>query len=224
MSGDYNIDILNASKHSQTFVNILNSYALYPFIDKPTRISSVSSTLIDNIVSNTEKRHVASGILYSDISDHLPIFLILKCSLNQKLFSKFTWIRKMSLDNIENFKSELEAESWNTILSCDDANIAFKLFTEKLHYYLDRNIPKIQQKGSSKTPRKPWITYGIIKSIRKRNKLYKISLTDPSVTNITKYKRYRNVLTSIIRNSKKAYYLQKFENTRGDMSATWKNK
>lgn len=222
LCGDFNIDILNGSNHSQTFVNILNSYALHPFIDKPTRISCVSSTLIDNILSNTEN-DMLPLVLYSDISDHLPIFLIFISGQRQTTFTNVKSFRKMNIENIQNFKSALESESWENVLSCNNANIAFTLFVQKLGYHLDQNIPKIKQSRSSKKPRKPWITFSILKSIRKRNKLYKKSLNNPTPVNITKYKQYRNILTSIIRNSKKTYFSEKFENTRGDMSATWKN-
>ena len=51
--GDYNIDLLTTTQHNNLrFINILRSTALYPHINKPTRISNTSQTLIDNIFSN----------------------------------------------------------------------------------------------------------------------------------------------------------------------------
>ena len=223
LGGDFNIDLMKSNRFSQTFINLLNTYALSPFINKSTRISSASSTLIDNVFSNTVNRHVASGIIYSDLSDHLPIFLIVKGPERQKNYHESPVFRKMTQENIQKLQCDIEKESWENILSCHDVNEAYRLFLEKILYYLDKNIPKENSNNNSKKPRNPWITPGILRSIKKRNKLYKISLENPSQKNSTKYKQYRNKLTSTIRASKNLYFSRRFENSRGNMSATWKN-
>ena len=49
----------------------------YPMINKPTRVTSNSASLIDNIfINRTHNKNHTSGILYTDISDHFPIFII----------------------------------------------------------------------------------------------------------------------------------------------------
>ena len=183
----------------------------------------MSSTLIDNVFSNTIDRSVASGIIYSDLSDHLPIFTIVRSQQTQKEFSQNSSFRKLSPENIHNLQCDLKHESWGNILACNDADKAYRLFLGKISYYLNRDIPKVTRKRSSKKPQNPWITKGILKSIKKRNKFYKTSLKDPSQANINKYKQYRNKLTSIIKTSKQMYFSNKFEHSRGNMSATWKN-
>ena len=75
----------------------------------------------------------------------------------------------------------------------------------------------IEKKGNH-----PWITAGILQSIKNRNCLYKRSIKKPSPASITKYKKYRNKLTSIIRCSRKLYYSKQFEKVNGNMSSTWK--
>ena len=47
-----------------------------PTIFRPTRITSYTATLIDNCFTNNYEHSADSGILISDISDHLPIFHI----------------------------------------------------------------------------------------------------------------------------------------------------
>ena len=53
----------------------MHSIGLYSFIDRPTRISNHSFTLIDNVFTNVTNHKVTSGILVSDITAHLPIFV-----------------------------------------------------------------------------------------------------------------------------------------------------
>ena len=76
--GDYNINLLNNDTHKGTheFVDDLFANSFKPLIDKPTRVTSTSSTLIDNIFSNDLQCNAQhQGILYTDISDHFQYFL-----------------------------------------------------------------------------------------------------------------------------------------------------
>ena len=52
--GYFNLDLLNTDLHSDTneFINALFSHFLYLLISKPTRLTSHSGTLIDNIFTN----------------------------------------------------------------------------------------------------------------------------------------------------------------------------
>ena len=74
--GDFNIDLLQRDTNKLTgdFVDMVFSLGLYPLIIKPTRITATSATIIDNIFTNNIKCKIESGILVSDITDHLPIF------------------------------------------------------------------------------------------------------------------------------------------------------
>ena len=50
--GDYDIDLLNSEKHDLTneFVDVLYCNEFLPLISRPTRITSTSATLIDNMM------------------------------------------------------------------------------------------------------------------------------------------------------------------------------
>lgn len=81
--GDFNINILNIDSHQPTydFINLMSSNGLYPLISKPTRITGSTATLIDNIFTNNLEFNMVSGILYADLSDHLPVFQITQLKL-----------------------------------------------------------------------------------------------------------------------------------------------
>ena len=53
---------------------------------------------------------------------------------------------------------------------------------------------------------KDWITEGIKRSIKHRNNLFHIQLSSKTKENINKWKKYRNTLTKIIRDTQKRYY------------------
>ena len=74
--GDFNINLLNYNTLQPTndFLDSLASTTI-PYILQPTRLTSHSKTLIDNIFSNILSTEVISGNLTATISDHLPQFL-----------------------------------------------------------------------------------------------------------------------------------------------------
>ena len=75
--GDFNIDLLNYNDHQPTneFLDSLASNSFLPYILQPTRLTSHSKTLIDNIFSNAISHEATSGNLIATISDPLPQFL-----------------------------------------------------------------------------------------------------------------------------------------------------
>ena len=74
--GDFNINLLNYNDHQPTnnFLDSLASNSFIPYILHPTRITSHSKTLIDNIFSNFISPDIISGNITATISDHLPQF------------------------------------------------------------------------------------------------------------------------------------------------------
>ena len=74
---DQNFDYLNTHcAYSKHLLETFFAAGLVPTIIRPTRITSESATLIDNIyVSGNRLEHLRSGILVADISDHFPIFV-----------------------------------------------------------------------------------------------------------------------------------------------------
>ena len=73
--GDFNIDLLKSGSYTYTtdFIDAMFAHSFLPSINLPTRITEHSSTLIDNIFINCSNQSVQSGVIYYDVSDHLPI-------------------------------------------------------------------------------------------------------------------------------------------------------
>ena len=77
IAGDFNLDLLKFDNHAPTgeFLNTLLSHSLMPTIRYPTRIKDTTATLIDNVFVSSIAHEFDTAIIYSDISDHLPIAL-----------------------------------------------------------------------------------------------------------------------------------------------------
>ena len=116
-----------------------------PAITKPTRITDKSATLIDNIFSNNMETESIQGILYTGISDHLPVFLIysdVKVNVSPK--REFIFKRSLSPDNVARFCIALNAIDWNSLLSgIDKPQLAFSIFHTRYSLLYNRYFPLI---------------------------------------------------------------------------------
>ena len=88
-----------------------------------------SATWIDNIFRNNNNVSDGSiqGILYTDISDHFPVFYINNSiveSTKPNIFIK----QQMSQTNIDHFNTKLQGINWDDILNMDDPQEAFSVF------------------------------------------------------------------------------------------------
>ena len=84
--GDFNINVFdfNESKMVQSFVNLMYRHGLIPTVNKLTRVTRNTATVVDHITTNTVINAVfKTGIIKTDISDRFPIFFIFKCVLIQ---------------------------------------------------------------------------------------------------------------------------------------------
>ena len=211
--GDFNIDLLKYESHTSTneFLDSLSSNMILPYILHPTRITGHSKTLIDNIFSNHISKEAICGNLTSTISDHLPQFLIMPSIFSDPSSSKSNvYERSWSNFNKEEFILDYFEKDWDLILNVEknDVNHSFDNFLLNMNGLLDKHAPfKKVSKYQLKLKTKPWITAAIHKSILVKNSLFKkyIKLKDPVKKTEThdKYKYYRNLLSTVIKKSKK---------------------
>ena len=69
-------------------------------------------------------------------------------------------------------------------------------------------ITKVEIKYNNKLN---WLTEGLRTSIKFKNKLYKISITNPSENHIKKYKTYKNKLNKLLKIAERTHYREKIK-------------
>ena len=223
--GDFNIDLLKTDSHRPTheYVEFIYNYAMLPTVYKPTRITATTATCIDNILTNSEDI-IQSTILVNDISDHMPTILTTNIGVvNSKKDNKKSIFKRNHSDvNINKFRQKLSDIEWQNVINNNDVNDDYTKFIEKFNILYDECIPlKKCTVNRKKDPLSPWISKGLLKSINKKNKLYKQYLQNPTTGNLQKFKTYTNKLNMLIRKSKRMYYYTKFEKSKNDMKKTW---
>ena len=230
--GDFNVNLLNYNEHNPTneFLDSLASNSFIPLILQPTRITSHSNTLIDNIFSNIIDPDIIPDNLTVTISDPLPQFAIIpnmfgnttskKSNIYERDWSKFVQ---------EKFILDYFSIDWGDLLKIDELNVhnSTQTYLENINILLDtyaslKRIDEYKLRFKSK----PWIILSLQKLISAKNKLLtKFTNMKHSIlkgeTHI-EYKIYRNMLSTLMKKRKQAYYNKYFETNCNDTKNTWK--
>lgn len=201
--GDFNIDLNKYHSNPDTaeFFDLLYSYSFVPLIDKPTRVSSSTASVIDNIFTNQSTTTHKSGVIKADISDHYPVFSMSEMSSPLKT-DQILKIRLFKPVNLEKFISLLTTESWEDTRSSNNAQTAFSSFINTLTTHYNNSFPIIEKKPSRKDSNQ-WITRGLKVSIKQKNKLYIQYKYRPTLHNKVRYNQYKNKLRNLINVAKK---------------------
>ena len=156
----------------QGFLNLIYQNSLIPTINKPARVTLKTATVIDNILTNSFT-NFKSAIFKTDISDHFPICLFLP-STKVKSESETTFIYERIVNTfaIEMFKQQLYEINWEEIETNRDPNEAYNIFLQKVLLSYDHYLPEKEIKVTKKDLKSPWITTGIKKSSKRKQRLY----------------------------------------------------
>jgi hypothetical protein len=148
-----------------------------------------------------------SGLFFNDISDHLPIFCLPPHAYEQANPSDVgNWvvIRDKHNNNVSKFRDKLGNTDWTGICGLNDPINSYSKFLHEFSEIFDTCFPLRRQKVCSTNFSKPWMTNGLLTSIKRKNKLYKKYLRKPSFENKKTYIDFKNKLNNSIRIAKRA--------------------
>ena len=231
--GDFNLNIkpLPDSKfpdrHASKYIDMLISNGYYPLINVPTRVTDNLSTIIDHIVTNDHTHNILPGVIKTDLTDHCPIFCTIS-NLKLKKSHKPTFRRDFSMFNADYFCNHLnnEINSFFLTISYIDGNNFDAIFdhfpqllTNAITLYAPmRKLTRKQQKLINK----PWISRGILKSIKTKQKFYLTHFVNGNLEQKQLYKNYANKLTKVKFAAKKLYYQDKLETSKNNTAEVWR--
>ena len=225
LMGDFNIDILKSSSHDQTnvFIDTMFAYSMIPLINRPTRVTEMSASIIDNIFTNNlDFDTCLNGILTTDISDHFPIFHIIKQDPTRK-FTKVRVKRKViNEQNVQSFCVSMDKIDWFSSLAGNNAQDAYNAFIRNFTTCSEHAFPTRTVCTRYNNSRKPWHTSGIINSIEEKNKLYTRFLITKNGEDKLIYKAYKNKLNHVIRIAEKTHIKNLLTANKNDLHKTWK--
>ena len=222
--GDLNINLIDTHNvQVSNFITDVLSLGFLPKIYLPTRITDTSCTLIDHFFTRLPNsivdKSIVSGNIFSDITDHLPIFLGIP--MKNKDSNNRQYIRILSEKTMDSFRKKCEQFDWNNMNNDDDINKRFDFFHNNLTNMFYESFPLVR-KSRKRAKDKKWITSGIRISIRHKNRLYKKKIQSPNLRNITNYKEYKNRLDTIMKEAEENFLKTLFNDTKTAVNRLWK--
>ena len=226
LSGDFNYNLLHYEKSTRIsdFTNLIFSQCFTPTIVYPTRVvDNAQPSILDNIFINNIDLDMFSGNITDKISDHMPNFLVIKnlghayinpSKIKKRDFSKF---------NKTQFLLDLENSGiFEKITLQNDTNNKYNLFHDKFIEILNIHAPmKTLSKKDIKLQHKPWLTKGLLTSIKLKNKYYKKFLKTKDKFWYCRYKYYRDLINHLIRKSKTTHFKAYFSQFNNNCKKLW---
>ena len=197
-----------SSKHNTPnpeLSDFCDKFCLSNVIDKPTRVTDTTSSLINVILVSHVDRMSTSGNLHLGVSDHDLIYVIRKQRLPKPKAKTIEFRTTKNLD-VNSFVKDLEEIPWDSAYAYDNIDDIWHHWATPFNQTLHKHVPLVQKKIANRQIR--WITVQIRKEIRKRNQLYKKFRKNSTNMNWIKYKEQRNIVTSLKRNSIKNFCLK----------------
>lgn len=196
--GDININIISDSGDSaaQEYLNVCSYHGLLPAHMLPTH---ESGSCLDHIMLKTNFPS-KTLVTNSTITDHNAALLTLNCKLPNRMCTKA--INKINFNGLE---EDLCNVDFDTLCHSDDADTCMSNLIKCVQQSIIKNTMSIRLNGKNYNI-KPWITPGLIRCMRHRDKLHKKAKLNPDNMILQlSYKRYRNFCNNLLKKVKISY-------------------
>lgn len=181
LGGDFNVNLLAPSTITTEFLNLLEANNLSNVIHCPTHITASYSSLLYLFLTNIELDHVSAGTINCAVSDHLPIYFILKkASVNRKRRHTMPY-QIITQVTLTRFRNLVANKVWEDVYRANDAESAYNIFFAKFEAIYNECFPVKMFKQGRKA-QKPWVSKECIKMIQEKKR---------PLCNIYEKQRYR---------------------------------
>ena len=200
-----------------------------PVISRPTRVTDHTATLIDHIFVNSAHLIIKSGVITQPVADHLAPYVSILIDKNKPNHRNMTFnqsnARKISDENLENFKRAIENTDWRELDLIENATQKYTKFQTIYTKIYNDNFTKHKTNANRKLQRnttKPWILPWLQSACDRKNKLYHDYIKNRSIENKTKYDKMKKFVEKHIKKAKNKYYTDYFHKYANDSRKQWK--
>ncbi|KAL4719137.1 hypothetical protein ACJJTC_011366, partial [Scirpophaga incertulas] len=212
--GDLNIDIKEDTldQKSSNYLDLLSTHGMLPSHVYPTR----GTACLDHCFLYIGTK--ASTLVHdTSITDHSSVIVSLKnCTV------KHSKLKSIKIIDYSKAISDLGNNCWLEIYNCKDPEVATCRLIDILSSVLSRNTVD-RAITNRQTAIKPWITTGLMRCIRWRDKLHQKLKKDPdNLTLRVTYRRYRNHCNNLLHSVKASYENSELLKNKNNIKGTWK--
>ena len=217
--GDFNDDYLKTGNH---LGKICKSLDLKQIIEKPTRITQHSRTLLDLIIANNVDMIVQSDVIPSPIADHevTSMLINIRKPKNKPVIRTYRCRKNYTQDLFCNLLLN-ENLTLNDILYTDNVNIQVDILTVTFNKCLNECAPIVTREITR--PFSPWINQALRRIIDNKNVL-KLRLKNDraNISLHNQFKLEKRRVENLLSNAKKDHFKGKFDECKGKSGETWK--
>ena len=218
---DSNINLLCNSLVGDRYIDTFHSRGFLNHIKVPTRITINSCTLIDQIFSNNSTNEGISGVITTDISDHLPTFIIFDKGKHLNKSRRPKYRRFFHEENLALFENCLSNFTWASVIEETTTESALSNFLDIWSTAFNQAFPLKEVKVNKSCYKlNDFFTQGLLVSRKTKLSLYSVFLKNRSAENEKAYKNFRNCYNKVLKLAKKSYYNEKIEK-KGDPKTSW---
>ena len=226
--GDLNCNLYNpASNNVNGYLDCIFSNNTFPLISRATHFRGINPTCIDHILTNNLTDVLLSGIITTNITHHMPVFITLNRS-PAKPRSSFIPRPIINEYTLMGFQQDLDILLVDLNTSLDNlsmtGSVIFTDFITKFKSIYDKWF--IQTKNNHKHRknfvRKNWITVGLAKSCSTKDGLYNTWVDNRTNSNWVKILEYKRIVDKYTAKAKFEYYRDEFQSCKTDLKKTWK--
>lgn len=209
--GDTNIDLLKNDANTSKYLDTLSYFGLLPVIDSTTR----GKACLDHVIIKTRTNSFTFN-LPTTVTDHAALLYCLQnLSLNNRPITS-----TVSKINLHNIKAECSKLDFDIIFKENNLNIALNTFINYMSQIIKNSSLIIVPRR--KVIIKPWITKGLLRCIRNRDRMHtKVKLNPNNDILAISYRRYRNFCNNLLKKLKRQYEKDQLLRVRNDSKKLW---
>ena len=217
--GDWNVNYKNSLSPSYKKLTFFESRNhLKQIIKDTTRNTSTSKTLIDLIQTNA-KFVSESGTLDSYLSDHQPIFVIIKKNRSQVDLKEFVGRSYKNL-NLESLLGKLNNSDWQPLFAETNPEQAWDQLLSKLTTELDKVCPLKKSKIRDYLP--DWINPQLREVMKDRDYFYQKAKASNAEDDWNIAKHLRNIANAGVRQAKATFVRKQLHDSAKDGAKFWR--
>ena len=211
----------NLPTHSSRLLEVYDLFGFQQLIDRGTRETLTSNTLIDHIATTNKSNVVTSGLHEASIKDHYMVYCVRKLRGASRRQHKNISTRQLKNFNSADFINDLLSIDWNGIVNNnDDVNLIVEQWTSSISLILEKHAPLRERRVSEKFC--PWLTKDLKLMSAARDKLKKQAVRSNSEILMQAHRQMRNKVNKLNTESKREYFSNKIASHNGDLKNTWK--
>ena len=217
--GDLNDDLLLQQAKLHKIIKIMK---LSQVIEKPTRITETSKTLIDVLITNKNEMIVHTDVVPCPVADHELVCACINLSKPKRIPETKTYrcLKDYSPEILCNLILEHNA-ALNGMLNTDDIDIQVPILTRVMNDCIDNCAPTVTKLISR--PPAPWIDQNIKTDMKVRDEINRCLKADrENLALQIEHKERKKAVKSSLHMAKTKYFQEEFEKCGRNTTKKWK--